>query len=134
MKDDYEQIREYKNNELKSRGEVQIARFLKKSGIAYQYEYPQALIDQGKTKIWYPDFRLPQLGMMVEYFGINGDPGYDSRTEHKIETYRREGIEGLFLKEKDLEGDWPAMILSKIEDIQKSRLDRILKCKDRAYY
>jgi len=134
MKTDYERSRGYETNDLKSRGEVQIARLLEKTGIAYQYESPQALIDHGKTKIWYPDFRLPEYGMIVEYFGVNGDPGYDSRTEHKIKTYNRAGIEGLFLKEKDLEGDWPARILTKIEDIQKSRLDRILQCKDRAYY
>ena len=120
----HEWSRVYETNDLKSRGEVQIARLLEKAGIEYQYEHPQALIDHGKTKIWYPDFRLPEYGMIVEYFGINGDPGYDSRTEHKIKAYERSGIEGLFLKEKDLEGDWPARILSQIENIQKGRLDK----------
>jgi len=42
----------------RSRGEEQIARFLERNGIAYQYEYPLAVIDQGKTRIYYPDFRL----------------------------------------------------------------------------
>lgn len=130
----YEQSIRYENNGLKSRGEIQIARLFEKTGIVYQYEHPQALIDHGKTKIWYPDFRLPEYGMIVEYFGMNGDPGYDSRTEHKIKAYNQGGIEGLFLKEKDLEGDWPARILNEIEEIQRSRLERILQCKDRVYY
>ena len=133
MKNGYERSGVYETTDFKSRGEVQIARFLEKTGIAYQYEYPQALIDHGKTKIWYPDFRLPDYGMIVEYFGINGDPGYDSRTEHKIKAYNRAGIEGLFLKEKDLGGDWPGRILTQIEDILKGRLDKFNNRAGREY-
>jgi hypothetical protein len=33
----------------------------------------------------------------VEYFGINGDSGYDDRTKHKIQVYKNAGIDGLFL-------------------------------------
>jgi len=40
----------------KSWGEEQIARLLDRYGTSYQYEYPVAVVDRGKTRIWYPDF------------------------------------------------------------------------------
>jgi hypothetical protein len=109
---------------FKSRGEKQIMRLLERNGIAYEHEYPLAVIDRGKTKIWYPDFYLPEYGMFVEYFGIDGDPGYDERTRHKMEVYKKAGIEGLFLKSDSMKGDWPTRIIGQIEDILKNRLDK----------
>lgn len=81
----------------KSKAEVQIGRFLEKSNINYKYEHPLAVIDRGKTRIWYPDFYLPRYGIIIEYFGVNGDKGYNERTEHKKEVYKASGIEGVFL-------------------------------------
>jgi hypothetical protein len=107
----------------KSRGEVQIARLLERNGIAYQYEHPVAVVDKGKIKIWYPDFWLSEYGMIIEYFGVNGDSGYDERTRHKIKVYGNNGIDGLFLKKDSLTGDWPTKILRGIEDNLKNRLD-----------
>jgi hypothetical protein len=93
-----------------------------------------AVVDYGKTKIWYPDFSLPHYGMIIEYFGINGDSGYAKRTKHKIEVYGKNGIDGLFLKEDSFKGDWPAKILKGIENIQKNRLDRFYNQHNRKYY
>jgi len=98
MESEYTQPTIPESTALKSRGELQIARLLERNGIAYQYEYPLAVVDRGRVRLWYPDFRLPEYGLIIEYFGVNGDPGYDQRIRHKIETYRRAGIEGLFLR------------------------------------
>ena len=92
----------------KSWGEEQIARLLDRSRINYQYEYPVAVVDRGKTRIYYPDFRLPEYGLIIEYFGVNGDSGYDKRKRHKIEVYKKAGIDGLYLTRDSLRGDWPA--------------------------
>jgi len=108
----------------RSRGEVQIARLLERNGIAYKYEHPVAVIDRGKTKIWHPDFYLPEYAMIIEYFGINGNRDYDERTEFKKKVYGENGIEGLFLTEQSLKGDWPTKIMGQIEDTLKDRLDR----------
>ena len=108
----------------KSWGEEQIARLLERNRIPFQYEYPIAVIDRGKTRIYYPDFRLPEYGLIIEYFGINGDSGYDQQKEHKIEVYKNAGIEGLFLTRDSLRGDWPARIIGQIEDTLKNRLER----------
>jgi len=108
----------------KSWGEEQIARLLERNRIAYQYEYPLAVLDRGKVRIYYPDFRLPEYGLIIEYFGINGDPGYSKRARHKTEVYRRAGIDGLFLTRDSLTGDWPSKIMGQIEDILKGRVNK----------
>ena len=103
-------------------GEEQIARLLDRNGITFQYEYPLAVVDRGKVRIYYPDFRLPEYGMIIEYFGINGNPSYDECTKHKIKIYKKAGIEGLFLNRDSLRGDWPTKIVGQIEDILIKRL------------
>jgi len=108
----------------RSWGEEQIARLLDRSRITYQYEYPVAVVDRGKTRIYYPDFRLPEYGLIIEYFGVNGDSGYDQQKRHKIEVYKKAGIDGLFLTRDSLRGDWPKKILGEIEDILKGRIEK----------
>ena len=108
----------------KSWGEEQIARLLERNKIAYQYEHPLAVIDHGKTKVWYPDFRLPEFGLIIEYFGVNGNSSYNEQTKHKIQVYRQNGIEGLFLTDKSFKGDWPGRIMDRIEEILKCRIER----------
>jgi hypothetical protein len=108
----------------KSWGEEQIARLLDRNRIAYQYEYPVAVVDRGKTILYYPDFRLPEYGLVIEYFGMNGDPGYEERKRHKIEAYKKAGIDGLYLTRDSLRRDWPDKIMGQIEDILKNRLDK----------
>jgi hypothetical protein len=108
----------------KSKAEIQIARLLDRERIAFRYEHPLAVIDRSKTKIWYPDFSLSNYGMIIEHFGMNDDPGYRKRSEHKMEVYRENGIEGVFLTEESFKGDWPARIIGQIEGILQRRLDR----------
>ena len=108
----------------KSWGEEQIARFLDRNEIEYQYEYPLAIVDHGKIRMWYPDFRLPEQGIIIEYFGVNGNSNYDEQARHKIQVYKKEGIDGLFLTRDSLKGDWPTRIMSQIKSILNNRLDR----------
>lgn len=109
---------------FKSNGEVQIARLFDRNKVKYKYEHPVAVVDQGKTKIWYPDFYLPEYGMIVEYFGMAGDPSYDEQSRHKKKVYGYNGLEGLFLTRESLEGDWPDRIMGQIESVLQDRLDR----------
>jgi hypothetical protein len=108
----------------KSWGEKQIARLLDRQGITYRYEYPTAVMDRGKARVYYPDFTLPEYGIIIEYFGINGDSGYTERAKHKIDVYRQAGIDGLFLTRDSLRGDWPTKVMSGVEDILKARLKK----------
>ena len=109
---------------FKSRKEIQIARFLERNDIAFQYEYPLAVVDRGKVRIYYPDFRLPEYGMIIEYFGVIGKSSYDEQARRKMAVYRQSGIEGIFLTEASFRGDWPGRILGQMEDILKGRLDK----------
>lgn len=109
---------------FKSEGEVQLARLLDRNNIAYRYEHPVAVVDRGMTRLWYPDFSLPQYGMIIEYFGVNGNADYERQADHKMKVYRQNGIEGLFLTEASFNGDWPGYIIGQIEGILKNRLDR----------
>jgi hypothetical protein len=111
----------------RSKAEVQIARLLDREGIGYRYEQPLAVLDRDRTRIWYPDFYLPEYGMIIEYFGMNDDPGYRQRTEHKLAVYRQSGIEGVFLTEASLRGDWPARILGQIESVLQERMERFYR-------
>jgi hypothetical protein len=108
----------------RGRAEVQIAGRLHREGIAYRYKHPLAVIDRGKVRIWYPDFYLPEYGMMIEYFGVHGDTEYDRRTEHKRKVYRNTGIEGVFLNEEMLKRQWPTGIIRQMEDVLQQRLRR----------
>jgi len=111
----------------RSWGEEQIARLLERSGITYQYEYPLAILDRGHVRLYYPDFRLPEYGLVIEYFGVNGNSNYDEQAQHKIEVYKQAGIDGLYLTRDFLRGDWPGKILGGIEDILKGRLERFYR-------
>ena len=118
-------------NCFKSRGEEQIARLFDRSNIAYRYEHPTAVVDRGKTRIWYPDFYLPEYGMIVEYFGVNGSKAYDDQTKHKMEVYDANGLDGLFLTEEAFKGDWPPRIIGQIECVLRDRLDRFYQRQQR---
>ena len=117
-------LRNNKDEGYKSRGEEQIARLLDKNGIAYRYEQPILVVDLNKHRIWYPDFYLPEYGIIIEYFGVNGKQSYDEQAKHKIRAYKNNGIEGLFLTEACFKGDWPGDIMGQIEKILKNRLKR----------
>ena len=85
-----------------------------------------AIKDRGQVRIWYPDFRLPQYyGMIIEYFGVNGNAGYDEQTIHKIETYKNAGIEGIYMLESSFLGNWQEQILERIEQSLEGKLHAI---------
>ena len=115
----------------KSEGERQLARLFDRNRIRYQYEYPLALMDKDQVRLWYPDFRLPDYGLIVEYFGVNGNREYDRLARHKIEIYQRNGIEGLFLTKESLQGNWPEKIIGQIQDQLEQHLDRFCHRSDR---
>ena len=110
---------------LKSRGEREIAGFLNEQRIAYQYEYPLAVIDRGQTRIWYPDFKLPEYGMIIEYFGMNGNHSYNDQMAHKMKVYQEAGIDGIYLIESSMRGPWQELITERIEQVLEGKLRKI---------
>ena len=116
--------RDYEKNQFKSWGETQIARLLERNKLPYFYEHPLAVVDDGKTRLWYVDFQLPSYGVIIEYFGRNNDPDYQAGLRKKEAVYKANGLDALPLTRDSLRGEWPTRILGQIEDILAERLDR----------
>lgn len=114
-----------KYSTFKSKSERKIGEFLGKQNIAYQYEYPLAIIDRDKTKIWYPDFKLPEYNMIIEYFGMNGNSSYNEQMAHKMKAYKKAGIDGIYLVDSTMRGSWQEMIVERIEQVLEGKLRKI---------
>lgn len=106
----------------RSRAEWNIANVLDQYNIPYIYEKPTAVVDSGKTKIWFPDFTLA-YGPLIEYFGINGSQGYRDRTRHKLKVYEQNQIEVIPWYPGDMEGRWQKRLLKRIDDRLENKLD-----------
>lgn len=115
--------RRFEKQDFKSHGEKEISRFLKEEKIHFLYEYPLAITDEDrKVRIWYPDFLLPELNVIIEYMGMKGKGDYDRANIRKKKIYNALKIDfieitpGLIVK-----GNWKRFIAMKIIDIMKSK-------------
>lgn len=115
------------SQKYKSAGERRIAQFLEQSNIAFTYEKPLAVIDQGHTKLFYPDFSLHDFNMIIEYFGINGNPDYIARTNHKIDIYQKNHIPFIPVYPQDFAGNWQEYILNTLRDQSISHIGLLNK-------
>lgn len=116
-----ERIADSEQHAFKSAGERRIAEFLEASGIRYAYEQPLLVLDQGKPRIWYPDFALLQLAIYIEYYGITGDPDYDRCTRHKREVYKAMELDVIPVYPATFRTDWQGYILDHAERIHTRR-------------
>jgi len=116
----------------KSEGERQIARLLDRVKIGYRYEHPLAVVDRGKVRVWYPDFFLPEYGLIIEYVGMRGDRAYEEGLKHKRRTYAEMSLNVLYVKPESFRGYWPTRVLAEIEEVLEQRLkqfrERMAEC------
>jgi hypothetical protein len=113
----------YQNwNRYKSRGEGTIASYLEQQDIDFTYEKPIAVVDSGKTKIWYPDFYLDNYHILIEYLGMNHNPHNTRINEHKRKVYRHNRIDVVEIYPEDFKGDWQGIIDSGIYNTLENRL------------
>jgi len=98
---------------------------LNRHEIPYFYEHPLAVVDSGKTRVWYPDFQLRDLGILIEYFGMPDDPTYCSGMARKEAVYEANGISAISVTPDQFRGEWPAKILGRIEEVLTDRLKRL---------
>ena len=108
---------------IRSDGERMIADFLKSENIHFVYEYPVALIDeQDQIRIWYPDFWLPKLNIVIEYIGMKGKPEYDRSVRRKTKLFKYLKIDLILITPNRLsKPDWKNYIINKILDIMESK-------------
>ncbi len=103
----------YKGILYKSTGEYEIAKFLDKMDILFEYEFPIAVVDDSKTKIWYPDFYLKEYQMVIEYFGMySHNKQYRENAEYKKEVYKTCGVQ--FVPIYDLRPNWEEYLLKTV--------------------
>jgi hypothetical protein len=105
----------------KSWGEHRVAGLLDRYGLPFIYEKPTAVVDSGQVRIWYPDFTL-RHGLLIEYFGIIGDPQYDLRTQHKLRVYGQNQFDVLPVYRNDLGRGWDDNLLGRIDRTLENRL------------
>ena len=78
----------------KSQGEENIAEALEKNNIEFIYENPLFIMEtregeEGiKPRIWYPDFWLPEYGIVIEFFG-GKSKNYKKGVRHKKMNYKK---------------------------------------------
>jgi hypothetical protein len=83
-----------KNGEaVYSKGEKEIADFLKKCGWKYEYE-PEIRVDGRR---YCPDFYLPKTNLYIEYMGMWEDQECQQEYRRKMATYLNNGMNVIFL-------------------------------------
>jgi hypothetical protein len=103
------------NNNFKSKGEKKIAEFLNDIGIKYEYEFPIAIRENdGKIRIWYPDFYLTEFQIVIEFFGMMNNENYKKGTEYKQKIYFKCGIDLISIY--SLDKNWKNWLKDKIKD------------------
>lgn len=124
--DNYHEIQPYYRPQYKSRVERQIGGLLTDRRIPFIYEKPTAVIDRGALRLWYPDFSL-QYGLLIEYFGINGDRDYADRTRHKLQVYRENQFDTIPLYPADIIPGWPDRLIDRIGGVMEERLLEMMR-------
>jgi hypothetical protein len=109
-------------NRYRSWGEIQIARLLNHHRIGFHYEQPVAVVDRGKVRLWYPDFQLSDMGIIIEYCGRPQDPNYAQGMVRKEAAYAANGLTALMITPDIFRGPWPSVLLNEIEGVLDDRL------------
>ena len=110
---------------FKSRGERRIADFLDSYSIHYQYEHGVYVTDQGKPRIWYPDFHLPEFATYVEYYGLAGDPHYDLGIQRKTAVYAANRLDVIPVYPCTFRDAWQRYIMDSLRHIGERRLETL---------
>jgi len=118
---EYHYFQSGRRPEYKSRVERQIGDLLAYRQIPFIYEKPTAVIDNDLTKIWHPDFSL-QYGLLIEYFGMNGDKHCTEQARHKLRVYRENQFDTIPLYPPDIIPGWQDHLIDRIGHTLENRL------------
>ena len=109
-------------NSYKSGGEKKIARYLTSQHIDFTYERPVAVLDQGKTKIWYPDFFMDGFHIILEYLGMNRSSRGAEINDYKRKVYSSNKMDLIEIYPEDFGGNWKGIIQRGICETLESRV------------
>jgi hypothetical protein len=121
--------KKFKGIEYKSKGEYEIAKLLHKLGFEFEYEFPIAIVDDKKPKLWYPDFYLKEYQVVVEYFGMYAhNTNYANNADHKKEVYKDCGIQ--FVSIYHINKKWEEYLLKSIlahQEMKAKKMKHVLE-------
>jgi len=101
---------------VQSKGEQKIADFLHKNNIEFSYDKQITLRSAEYGNRWVrPDFNLNEKNIIIEYWGMHGDPDYDVNGEKKKRIYIEANRCFISIYPKDLDN---------LEDILIQKLGR----------
>jgi len=109
-------------NGYKSGGERKIGNYLKERSISFTYERPVALLCDGKTKIWHPDFYLDDYHIFIEYYGMNGNPEKARLNDYKRKVYQKNKLDVLELYPPDFQKNWQDNLDNRIYETLDGRV------------
>jgi len=105
-------------SQYESAGQEKIGRMLDKYGIPFFYKQATLICDNGRRKVWRPDFTLPTYNNVVIEYNPN-----DRRTDgagDKSDVYRQNNLAALFLDRSDLaKPDWQQRLYDKLEEMYR---------------
>jgi len=132
LSDGLEEIVSPRRVHFKSEGERKIAYFLDSHDIRYQYE-TGVLVNTPyrKTRIWYPDFYLPQFASYIEYFGLVGKKNYDEGVKNKLLAYQQMSLDVIPVYPWTFSDDWQKYIMAELE---KTTLRRYKTLRSNKYW
>ena len=104
-----------------SADEAEIGRMLDQYGIPFFYREPMLICENGRRKIWRPDFTLPTYNnMVIEY---NPNDGHTAGAKSKSNVYRQNSITALFLDQSYLaRPDWQQRLYEQLDKIYRHPL------------
>ena len=109
-------------NNYKSDGEKRIGTYLQKRNINFSYERSVAVVDNGKTKLWYPDFFLDDFHVLIEYLGMNGNQQSAKINDYKRGVYRANRFDVIEIYPTDFKGEWQLKIDGGIRNTLERRV------------
>ena len=109
-------------NHYKSGGEKRIGDYLQKREINFSYERPVAVADNGKTKLWHPDFFLDDYHVLIEYLGMNGNQESAKINNYKRGVYRANRFDVIEIYPSDFKEDWQDKIDGGIRNTLERRV------------
>lgn len=108
-----------------SEAELIVCDFLKTMRVYWIYEQPVFLADNmERPRLFAPDFFLPELGIYIE---VMGNPAI-SDYERRMDLYEKNYIPIIFIAPFH-DKDWRTKIIYFIEDVNKSRYNKIKRIK-----
>ncbi len=130
----YEEVKDtsklLNNIEYKSNGELQIAMFLTDMKINFRYEKKFLIEDtNGMDRIVYPDFWLLEYGIMIEFWGMEGNKSYDDTMELKKNAYFKERLELISIVREEINsGKFKKKIIKEVKQIITKKNKKIDDC------